>query len=90
MLWADFVQRVQDELATGALGYLSLHEPFSKERELTKSVVRGLRDLFVNSYGPSPGSSSIHHHMIARQGDDLEDRAAWTAAVRDKWILLMV
>ena len=85
--WTDFVQQVEDELSTGNRGHLILDESFAKERDLTKAIVHGLRRLFKEAYPDSHSlKTSIYHHVVARQGDDPEDRRAWTDALPDKWI----
>ena len=85
--WTDFVQQVEDELSTGNRGHLILDEFFAKERDLTKAIVHGLRRLFKEAYPDSHSlKTSIYHHVVARQGDDPEDRRAWTDALPDKWI----
>ena len=86
--WPDFVRQVESELETGKRGHLSLDEPFDRESDLTRAIVHGLRRLFAEFYGNGSTNAAIHHHVIARQGQESEDHLAWKAAVRDKWILL--
>jgi hypothetical protein len=82
--WSTFVTQVRDELATGTR-YLNFDKPSESEQELTRTIGKALRSLFLASYIPS---ASVHHHVVFRQGVDIEDQEAWTAAKPDKWIML--
>jgi hypothetical protein len=45
---------------------------------------RGTARLFTRFYGKAV--SDIHHHVVFREGATSQDRQAWNAAKRDKWI----
>src|SRR4051812_47818797 len=79
--WPNFVEQVVDTMATR----INLDRPCARERDLTRRVAHGLRDLFTARY-PIDSAATVHHHVTFRQGRELEDRKAWTAAKPDKWI----
>src|SRR4051812_11421892 len=85
--WSAFIEHVEDELRTSRCGFLDLDGVFGREQSLTQEIALGLRKLFIDFYGADT-AAQIHHHVVYRQGVTPNDRKAWKAAKRDKWINL--
>jgi len=80
MEWNQFILRVRQQLETA-----NFSGDFPKEHPLTRAIALGLRPLFAESFGVSD-EQDLHYHVVYRDGDEDEDRKAWTLIQKVKWV----
>ena len=82
---SDLLRAIADKRLVEFVYKTALDRAFDNESALTMTIAKGLRGLFKKSY-PVSSSSSIHQHVVYRDGDEKEDKLAWNASIPDKWI----
>jgi hypothetical protein len=84
MKWDNFANHVSTELETGS-SLFNFAKPFKNEQELTREIVRGLRDSFAQSFSVKD-KLLLPYHVICRQGDTQEEKLVWKESKPEKWI----